>query len=69
MEKTHGASEMRAAIPGSSKIQRLEENVGSLSISLSMEGEKEIRQFGEREVGGRLQDATGYAFADTPALQ
>ncbi|KAJ5729070.1 aldo-keto reductase [Penicillium malachiteum] len=56
-------------IPGSSKIQRHEENLGSLFVDLSEEEEKELRQLGEEVVGGRFQETTGYAFADTPALE
>ncbi|KAJ5987248.1 Aldo/keto reductase [Penicillium sp. IBT 35674x] len=56
-------------IPGTSKTQRLEENLESLFVSLSEKEEKEIRQLGERAVGGRFQTATGYDFADTPALK
>ncbi|KAJ5633918.1 Aldo/keto reductase [Penicillium herquei] len=56
-------------IPGSSKIQRLEENLRSLVVDLSEEEEKMIRHLGEKVVGGRFQETTGYAFADTPALE
>ncbi|KAJ5717236.1 aldo-keto reductase [Penicillium malachiteum] len=56
-------------IPGSSKIQRLEENLGSIFVDLSEEEEKMIRHLGEKVVGGRFQETTGYAFADTPALE
>ena len=56
------------AIPGTKKIHRLEENLGSLSLSLSEEEEKSIRQLTRDVVGGRVQDKDGYTFADTPAL-
>lgn len=56
-------------IPGSSKIARLEENLGSLSVSLSKEEEKEIRKLGESFLNERFQNMTGYAFGDTPALE
>ena len=55
-------------IPGTTKIHRLEENLGSLSISLSQEEEKAIRQLSNAVVGGRVQDKNGYTFTDTPAL-
>ncbi|KAJ5806571.1 Aldo/keto reductase [Penicillium pulvis] len=56
-------------IPGSSKTLRLEENLESLFVYLSEEEEKNIRQLGERVLGGRFQATTGYDFADTPALE
>ncbi|OCL09977.1 Aldo/keto reductase [Glonium stellatum] len=55
-------------IPGTTKIHRLEENLGSLSISLSREEERTIRQLSKAVVGGRVQDKNGYTFADTPVL-
>jgi aryl-alcohol dehydrogenase-like predicted oxidoreductase len=55
-------------LPGTTKVHRLAENLGSLSISLSPEEEKSIRQLSQAVVGGRYQTTTGYAFADTPAL-
>lgn len=55
-------------IPGSSKVERLEENLESLFVSLSAEEETELRLLGNQVVGGRFQAAIGYAFADTPAL-
>lgn len=55
-------------IPGTTKIHRLEENLGSLSISLSAEEEKQIREVSKDVVGGRVQTAHGYTFADTPPL-
>ncbi|RFU28500.1 hypothetical protein B7463_g7843, partial [Scytalidium lignicola] len=56
------------AIPGTTKVHRLEENLGSLSVSLSTEEEKAIRQLSQDVAGGRFQSLTGYDFADTPAL-
>ncbi|KAJ5627947.1 Aldo/keto reductase [Penicillium lividum] len=56
-------------IPGSSKSQRMMENLESVFISLSGEEENHIRKLGEKVAGGRFQAATGYAFADTPALE
>ncbi|KAJ5097225.1 Aldo/keto reductase [Penicillium angulare] len=55
-------------IPGSSKVERLEANLESLFVDLSEDEEKELRQLGEKNVGGRFQESTGFAFADTPAL-
>ncbi|KAF2103635.1 Aldo/keto reductase [Rhizodiscina lignyota] len=55
-------------IPGTSKVHRLEENLGSLFVSLSPEEEKTIRTLAQESAGGRFQEATGYAFADTPEL-
>ena len=55
-------------IPGTTKVHRLEENVGSLFVSLSQEEERAIRQESKAIVGGRVQEKNGYAFADTPAL-
>lgn len=55
-------------IPGTTKVHRLAENLGSLFISLSPEEEKSIRQLSQAVVGGRFQATTGYDFADTPAL-
>ncbi|KAL1870356.1 hypothetical protein Plec18167_007490 [Paecilomyces lecythidis] len=56
------------AIPGTKRVNRLEENLRSLSVSLSKEEEKSIRQLAEACVGERVQDMTGFAFADTPPL-
>lgn len=56
------------AIPGTKQVHRLEENLGSLSVSLSEEEERSIRKLAQDVVGGRFQNMTGYAFADTPEL-
>ncbi|KAJ5247488.1 Aldo/keto reductase [Penicillium chermesinum] len=56
-------------IPGSSKISRLDENLGSLLIRLSSEEEKELRQLGQSFLVERFQNMTGFAFGDTPALE
>ncbi|KAJ5620702.1 aldo-keto reductase [Penicillium lagena] len=56
-------------IPGSSKLDRLEENLGSLSVSLSDEEEESVRQLAKGVVGERFQTMSGYAFADTPPLE
>ena len=55
-------------IPGTTKVSRLEENLGSLSLGLSEEEEKAVREISKAVVGGRVQDRHGYTFADTPAL-
>lgn len=55
-------------IPGTTNIQRLDENLASLSIILSTEEEKAVREVSKKVVGGRVQTATGYTFADTPPL-
>jgi aryl-alcohol dehydrogenase-like predicted oxidoreductase len=56
------------AIPGTKSINRLVENLSSLSIAISSQEEKEIRLLTGQVIGGRLQDATGMAFGDTPPL-
>lgn len=55
-------------IPGTTKVHRLEENLGSLFVSITPDEEKEIRELAKAIVGGRFQDTTGYAFGDTPLL-
>lgn len=58
-------------IPGTTKVERIEENLAAAKIELSVEEEKEIRDACERaEVhGGRYPEAmTKALFADTPAL-
>jgi aryl-alcohol dehydrogenase-like predicted oxidoreductase len=56
------------AIPGTTKIHRLEENLGGMKIVVSAEEERAIRELSQAVVGGRFQASTGYAFGDTPAL-
>ena len=56
-------------IPGSSRIQRLEENLVSVFVSLSGDEEKTLRGYAQGVVGERFQTKTGYAFGDTPALE
>lgn len=56
------------AIPGTTKIHRLEENLGSMKIAVSPEEDKAIRELSQAVAGGRFQASTGYAFGDTPAL-
>ena len=55
-------------IPGTTKVHRLEENLGSLFVSLSQEEERAVRLFAKDVLGGRVQEKHGYTFADTPAL-
>ncbi|CAG8145973.1 unnamed protein product [Penicillium olsonii] len=55
-------------IPGTSNINRLEENLGTFSVSLTQDDERELRQASEGIVGGRFQARTGYDFANTPTL-
>jgi hypothetical protein len=56
-------------IPGTTKVERLEENLGSLKVKISQEEEQEIRKLCEEaEIhGGRYPEAvTSSLFADTP---
>jgi diketogulonate reductase-like aldo/keto reductase len=58
-------------IPGTTNVDRLEENLGALKIKLSKEEEAEIRQASEAAVpaGARYPEAFAkHNFADTPAL-
>jgi aryl-alcohol dehydrogenase-like predicted oxidoreductase len=55
-------------IPGTTKASRVEENLGSLVVSISAEEEMAIREISQSVVGGRFQASTGYSFADTPVL-
>jgi aryl-alcohol dehydrogenase-like predicted oxidoreductase len=58
-------------IPGTKKIKYLEENLGSMNVTLTDEEEKEIRKAVETaEVhGGRYPEGmAGYLYADTPPL-
>ncbi|KAK3683038.1 hypothetical protein LTR37_020620 [Vermiconidia calcicola] len=55
-------------IPGTTKAHRLQENLGSLTIPVASEDDKAIRELGENIKGGRFQEATCHAFADTPPL-
>jgi aryl-alcohol dehydrogenase-like predicted oxidoreductase len=59
-------------IPGTTKLERLEENVGSTKVTLSQEEEQAIRKAcNEAEIGGtRYPEAFMQAcYADTPPLQ
>ena len=55
-------------IPGTSKASRLEENLASMSVQLTTEEERRIREIAGQVVGGRVQDFSGYSLADTPPL-
>ncbi|KFY90787.1 hypothetical protein V500_04952 [Pseudogymnoascus sp. VKM F-4518 (FW-2643)] len=57
------------AVPGTTKIHRLAENLGSMSISLSSEEEKLVRELSKGVMGGRVQELMGHTFADTPQLE
>ncbi|KAF5013702.1 hypothetical protein FDECE_301 [Fusarium decemcellulare] len=59
-------------IPGTTRQERLEENLASLEIQLTQQEEKTIREVCEKAVvaGGRYPEAMmGTCFADTPALE
>lgn len=59
-------------IPGTTRVERLEENLGALDITLSPEEEKEIRDACEKAVvHGSRYPASGLKslFADTPPLK
>jgi aryl-alcohol dehydrogenase-like predicted oxidoreductase len=56
------------AIPGTTKVHRLEENLGSLFITLSTEEEKSIRELSQDKAGERFQTKVGMSFRDTPPL-
>jgi aryl-alcohol dehydrogenase-like predicted oxidoreductase len=59
-------------IPGTTKIQRLKENVGAFDVKLSAEDDKEIRKVSEEaEVSGTRYPESFMAalYADTPALK
>ena len=56
-------------IPGTKKVHRLEENLGSMDITITSEEQAAVRKAAEGVVGGRVQDLLGYTFADTPPLQ
>lgn len=58
-------------IPGTTKLERIDENLGALKIKLTSEEEKEIRKACEaaETAGGRYPEAFASAlFADTPPL-
>lgn len=58
-------------IPGTTNLQRLEENLGALKIKLTKEEEQEVRKACEEAevAGGRYPEAFSSAlFADTPPL-
>jgi aryl-alcohol dehydrogenase-like predicted oxidoreductase len=58
-------------IPGTTKLERLKENLGAFDVSLSAQEEKEIREMVEAAdvSGGRYPEAfMQYCYADTPPL-
>lgn len=56
-------------IPGTTKAERLRENLGSLSVSISPSEDSELREIAKRIKGGRVQDMLGFSFGDTPPLE
>jgi aryl-alcohol dehydrogenase-like predicted oxidoreductase len=59
-------------IPGTTKLDRLKENLGALEVELSGDEEKQIRKASEEaEVAGTRYDASfmSACYADTPALE
>ncbi|KAH8649217.1 aldo-keto reductase, putative [Xylariales sp. PMI_506] len=55
------------AIPGTSKIDRMEENLGAFSVSLGAEEEKQIHQVAAEVWGIRLPPVTlAYSYKETP---
>ncbi|KAF1982812.1 aldo-keto reductase [Aulographum hederae CBS 113979] len=55
-------------IPGTTKIHRLEENLGSMFVSLSSEEDQAIRELAQGFQGDRFQDSTGFSYGNTPPL-
>lgn len=55
-------------IPGTTKLSRMEENIGSMEVEISPEDEKEVRDIVKQLNAPRLHALTGFAFADTPPL-
>ncbi len=56
-------------IPGSSSVDHLDQNLESFDVKLTGEDELEMRRLAKGIAGGRYQEITGYAFADTPVLE
>jgi aryl-alcohol dehydrogenase-like predicted oxidoreductase len=57
------------SIPGTYKVYRVVENLGSLSVTLEPEEEKTLRELAKSAAGGIWEvKGAGYGFADTPAL-
>ena len=58
------------AIPGTTKIYRLKENLGALEVKVTKEEEQAIRKVAGEVAGGRIpQQYERHNFADTPALE
>lgn len=55
-------------IPGTTKLSRIEENIGSMQIEISPQEEREVRDIVKKLYAPRFHATTGYAFADTPPL-
>jgi aryl-alcohol dehydrogenase-like predicted oxidoreductase len=55
-------------IPGTSNAHRLDENLASVSVSISPEEDESLREIVSDVIGERFQKKTGYSFADTPKL-
>ncbi|KAH7305770.1 NADP-dependent oxidoreductase domain-containing protein [Stachybotrys elegans] len=56
-------------IPGTTKVHRMEENMGSMAVTLTSEEEKTLRDLAKGVAGKRVQELLGHTFGDTPALE
>lgn len=57
------------AIPGTRKVERLQQNLASLDITLSADEEKKLRALGEQVVGGRTKEEhASIDFGESPEL-
>lgn len=54
------------AIPSTKNVNRLAENLASLKLTISPEEEKAIRQLTSHVAGPRVNESSGFSFADTP---
>ncbi|KAJ5275512.1 Aldo/keto reductase [Penicillium chrysogenum] len=54
-------------IPGTSRANRLVENLESVRVSVSTDEDKALWEIADAVVGTQFQGTTGYAFSDTPA--
>ena len=57
------------AIPGTTSVHRLEENLAAMDVRLSKAEESAVRDIARGVAGKRFQDLMGYSWADTPALE
>lgn len=55
-------------IPGTTKVSRLQENVGTMDFEITAAEEQKVREIVKGLFAPRLHAATGFAFADTPPL-